>query len=84
MDFGVQFQGSLPANASAQWITYYWSATSQVVWTVVPMTTSVQAEITWSVSVGRVHPTLMVYWITVTNLTASPVTFEARYAALTP
>jgi len=39
-------------------------------------------EVQWSVSVQRASNTAVTYWITVTNLTAATITFEARYAIL--
>lgn len=41
---------------------------------------AVGQEVTWSVAVQRATATACTYWITVTNLTAAPITFEARYA----
>jgi hypothetical protein len=46
--------------------------------------TSVQSvpQVSWSVAVERQDATHCTYWLTVSNATASPVTFEGRYAAL--
>lgn len=79
----TQFTGSLGPNASNRWYTFNWPATWHVVWYVVP--TSPQPgvpSIDWDVSVERASSTHCTYWITVKNLSGSPVTFEARYAVM--
>jgi glycyl-tRNA synthetase alpha subunit len=40
------------------------------------------AELQWSVGVERADATQCTYWITVTNLTSTPIAFEGRYAIL--
>jgi hypothetical protein len=40
------------------------------------------AELNWSVAVQRSDAGHVTYWITVTNMTATPITFEGRYAVL--
>ena len=82
MTTGVQFTGSLTANQTNRWFTFNWPATWHVVWYVVPTTPQTVPEINWSVAVQRQDATNVTYWITVTNLTATPVTFEGRYAVL--
>jgi glycyl-tRNA synthetase alpha subunit len=80
---GVQFTGSLAANQTGRWFTFGWNPASHVVWYVVP--TSPQpgaAQVNWDVAVERGNDTQCSYWITVTNLTSNPVTFEGRYAVL--
>lgn len=80
---GVQWTGSLAANETRRWFTHSWPATWHVIWTAMP--TSVQSggpQITWRVQVERSSPELLTYWITVQNLTATPVTFEGRYCIL--
>jgi hypothetical protein len=39
-------------------------------------------SIDWDVAVERADPNSVTYWITVTNLIASTVTFEGRFAVL--
>jgi hypothetical protein len=49
------------------------------------MSTSVHAgapQLDWDVAVERADGSQCTYWITVTNLTSAPVTFEGRFAVL--
>ncbi|WP_222930326.1 hypothetical protein [Larkinella punicea] len=39
-------------------------------------------QIDWDIFVERANATHCTYWITVKNLTNTPVTFEGRYAVL--
>lgn len=81
---GVQFTGTLQANQTGRWFTFNWPAQSHVVWTVVPTTVKSGApQIRWKVQVERASAGFITYWINVTNLTAAPVTFEARFDVLT-
>jgi hypothetical protein len=83
MRVGVQFTGSIPANGTRRWFTFNWPATWHVVWYVVPTSPRVGApQIEWQVGVERASSTHITYWITIRNLTASPVEVEARYAVL--
>jgi hypothetical protein len=83
MQVGTQFTGSLPANASQSWFTYNWPAEWDTVWTVVPDTVATGSpEVQWDVAVERASDQFITYWITVTNLTANPINFEARFAVL--
>lgn len=82
MTTGVQFTGSLPAGATQRWYTFNWSAAQHIVWYMMPTSTQNAAEINWSVAVQLSDATHCTYWITVTNLTSSTVTFEGRYAIL--
>ncbi len=80
---GVQFVGTLPGNAARRWFTHSWPAHWHVDWTVVPTTPQAGGpQIQWNVQVQRTSDRLVSYWITVRNLTATPVTFQARYAML--
>jgi hypothetical protein len=79
---GVQFTGSLTPNQTRQWFTVDWPATWHVIWTVMPTSTGTAPQLTWNVTVQRANAEFVTYWITVTNLTAAPVTFEARYSIL--
>ena len=80
---GTQFTGSLAANETKRWFTFNWAATSHVIWYVVPTTARSGApQIEWNVSVERASASNCTYWITVKNLTASPVSVEGRYAII--
>jgi hypothetical protein len=82
MSTGVQFTGTLAAGASQRWFTFNWPTTWHVVWYMMPTTVGTAPELNWSVAVERTDATHATYWITVTNLTSAPVSFEARYAVL--
>jgi photosystem II stability/assembly factor-like uncharacterized protein len=80
---GVQWTGNLAGNSSQKWFTFNWPATWHMIWTVMPTTVRQGApEITWKVEVERANAEYATYWITVTNLTPAPVTFEGRYCIL--
>jgi hypothetical protein len=79
---GVQFTGSLAANQTQRWFTFNWPATWHVVWTVMPTTIGAAAQITLTVQVQRASAEFVTYWLTVQNLTASPVNFEGRFCIL--
>ena len=76
---GTQFSGSLAANQTQRWFTFNWPATWHMVWTVMPTTPGTAAQITLTVQVQRASAEFVTYWLTVQNLTASPVNFEGRY-----
>ena len=81
MRVGVQFTASLAAGQTHRWFTFNWNPASHVIWTVVP--TSIRAgapQISWDVQVERASATAVTYWLTIRNLTASPLDFEARFA----
>lgn len=83
MTTGLQFTGNLAANQTQRWSTTGWNPAQHVVWYVMPVTPRPgAAELQWSVSVERASTTQCTYWITVTNLTATAITFEGRYAIL--
>ena len=80
---GTQFTGTLQPNQTARWFTFNWPAHWHVVWTVVPtVPNSVAPQVQWKVQVERASLGLITYWINVTNVTATTVTFEARYNVL--
>jgi hypothetical protein len=80
---GVQFTGSLPASGSQRWFTYNWPSAWHVVWYMMPTTPKPgAAEVDWEVAVERADANNTTYWLTVTNLTNVPITFEGRYAVL--
>jgi len=83
MTTGLQFTGSLAANQTQKWFTFGWNAAQHIIWYMMPVTPKPGApELQWSVSVERANATQVTYWITVTNLTATPITFEGRFAIL--
>jgi hypothetical protein len=80
MTTGVQFRGTVAANSTARWYTFNWPSTEYVLWTVVPDSVNTSgAEISWSVAVQLASTTAVTYWISITNVTGSPVDIEARY-----
>lgn len=80
---GVQWTGTVPANSTRRFFTWGWPATWHVLWTVMPTTPRPGAEeLTWQVQVERGDAEYVAYWISVTNLTTIPVTFEGRFAIL--
>ena len=80
MTTGVQFRGTVAANSTARWYTFNWPVTEHVLWTVVPDSVNTSgAEISWSVAVQLASATAVTYWISITNVTGSPVDIEARY-----
>ncbi|MES1257814.1 MAG: S8 family peptidase [Acidobacteriota bacterium] len=80
---GTQFTGTLQANQTARWFTFNWPAHWHVVWTVVPDAPNATVpQVKWKVQVERASLGFITYWINVTNVTATPVTFEARYNVL--
>jgi hypothetical protein len=79
---GVQFTGSLAANQTQRWFTFNWPATWYVVWSVMPTTIGNAAQITMTLQVQRASAEFVTYWLTVQNLTASPVNFEGRFCIL--
>lgn len=83
MRVGVQFTGTIPASTSQRWFTFNWPAEWHVIWYVVPTSPRLGApQIEWQVAVERASASHITYWITIRNLTTSPVTIEARYAVL--
>jgi len=80
---GVQWTGSLATNEERSWFTHSWPATWHVLWTVMPTTPQPGApQVSWKVQVERANAEYVTYWITVKNLTASPLNFEGRYCIL--
>jgi hypothetical protein len=80
---GVQFTGTLAANATNKWFTFNWNPASHMVWYMMPTTPETTgAELSWNVAVERASATAVTYWLTVTNLTNASIDFEARYAIL--
>ena len=80
---GVQFSGTVAANATTCWFTFNWPAHWHVVWTVVPTSPRAGApQIGFQVKHERATDGFITYWICVTNLTPIPVNIEGRYGVL--
>jgi hypothetical protein len=80
---GIQWAGTVAANAEGEWYTFGWPAGWHVIWTVIPTSISAGApQLSWQVRVERSAPAFVTYWVTVQNLTDAPVSFVIRYAIL--
>jgi subtilisin family serine protease len=80
---GVQFTGTVPANATRRWFTHSWPEHLHVLWNVVPTSPKPGGpQIDFNVRVERASDRFITYWIDITNLTNSEVQIEARYAVL--
>ncbi|WP_250285044.1 MULTISPECIES: WD40/YVTN/BNR-like repeat-containing protein [unclassified Frankia] len=80
---GVQWTGTLAANASSRWFTFNWPATWHVLWTAMPTSPAPGSpQISFKTQVERADAEHVTYWITVRNLTGQPVTFEGRFCVL--
>ena len=80
---GVQWFGTLAANATGRWFTFGWPAGWHMIWTIMPLTICSGApQLSWSVAVERADSSRATYWITVKNLTSRPIRFEGRYDVL--
>ena len=85
MRIGVQFTATLQANSSGRWFSHSWPQDWNVVWNFVSTSPGGQGEgpqVEWDVEVERTSDTLITYWLTVRNLVARPINFEARYVIL--
>ena len=83
MRVGVQFTGTLGPNQTRRWFTFRWPQGWHVVWYMMPTTPQIGSpELQWDVAVERADPNYVTYWLTVTNLRATDVNFEGRYAVL--
>ncbi len=83
MRVGVQFTGTVGANATQKWFTFNWPQQWHVVWNVVPTSApAANPQIDWDVEVQRANANYITYWISIKNLTNQPVNIEARYAVL--
>lgn len=78
---GVQFRGAIGGSATLTWATYDWPGLWHVVWSVVPTSVGNTSQIRSTVEVQKT-PGGLRYFISVTNLTASPVNVEGRYTIL--
>ena len=78
---GVQFSGTLAPRQTHRWFTHDWPACWHVIWTVSATTPVTPGPgIDWHVRVERATRETITYWIEVTNLTATSLDIEARYA----
>lgn len=85
MRVNTQFTGTVPAGTTKTWFTHSWNPDLHVVWYILPVTPGPGApQIEWSVRVQRATATSLTYHLSVTNLSASAVDIEARYAVLNP
>ena len=83
MVVGTQFTGSVAAGSSARWFTYAWPASWHVIWNIISTSPVVGApQVEWDVAVERASSTDITYWITIRNVTGSPINIEARYAIM--
>lgn len=77
---GTQFHGALAAGETKRWFTYNWRACWHVLWTVLPTTPVTPGPaLRHKVRVERASRERITYWISVTNESAVPVEFDARY-----
>jgi hypothetical protein len=81
---GTQFSGSVAGNSSRTWFTHSWPSHWFVVWTIVPTSPVVDgpAQVQLVVHTTRQAERLIKYFLTVRNLGAAAVTFDARYEVL--
>jgi hypothetical protein len=80
---GVQFTGTLTASETRRWFTYDWPACWHVAWTVAPRSPVTPGPgVRWRVQVERATRERITYWLSITNLTSSPLEVEARYEIL--
>jgi hypothetical protein len=80
---GVQFTGSVAPMSTQRWFTFNWPAVWQVVWMIVPTSPRPGApQVSWRVQAERASSEFVTYWISITNLTSTAVTIEARYGVL--
>jgi hypothetical protein len=83
MHVGVQYRGTVAANATVRVFTFNWAASQHVIWYVAPTTPRSGApQLDWDTQVERASQDKVTYWIIVRNLTNSAVDYEMRYAVL--
>ena len=81
---GTQFSSSVGANATATWFTHSWPAHWFVVWTIVPTSPAIDgpAQLEFTHRVTRQADALLKHFLSVRNLGANSVGFEARFEVL--
>jgi len=78
---GTQFRGTLPPYATEAWFTYNWPEYYFVAAEVVPTTPGAGPHPS-RVKIERPNGAYITYWISISNLTNQPVSFEAHYDIL--
>lgn len=79
----VHRTGRLAGNESARCGCGRFPITWHMIWTVMPTTPRLgSAQVSWDVQVEKVDTEYVTYWLSIRNLTADPVEFEARYCIL--
>ena len=81
---GTQFSASVGANATGTWFTHSWPAHWFVVWTIVPTGPAIDgpAQLEFTHRVTRQADALLKHFLSVRNLGANSVSFEARFEVL--
>lgn len=80
---GKQFSATVLGGQTGKWFTANWPVGLHVVWYMMSTSPAPGApQLDWDVAVERATSTHCTYWITVTNLTWAPVTFDGRFAVL--
>ncbi len=83
MRTGIQWRGTIAANATRRWFTWGWNPNLHITWYLMSTTARKGApQLDWDVAVERANAKQCTYWITVKNLTNKTVNFEGRYAIL--
>ena len=80
----VQVTDSVGANSSGTWRFPGWPVNQHVIWYVIPTAPRDAGipQLDWDVAVERSSDGYCTYWLTVRNVTNSPVSFEGRFAIL--
>lgn len=80
---GVQFTGSLPPHGRARWFTFNWPEWERTEWWMLPTNPRNGApQVSWDVAIERATGNFITYWLTVTNMTPAPLSFEGRFTVL--
>jgi len=81
---GTQFSGTVAGGSTGTWFTHSWPSHWFVVWTIVPTSPVVDgpAQLQWAVRTTRQAERLIKYHVSVQNLGAAAVSFDARYEVL--
>jgi len=77
---GTEVLGSIPSFDSKRWITSDWPIEWRVVWSLVP--SPIGSRIESSIVTERQAEGLLRYYLSVRNLSPTPVTIEARYVVI--
>jgi hypothetical protein len=81
---GTQFSGTVPANSTRHWFTHSWPSHWFVVWGAVPTSPVVDGppQLQLVVRTTRQAERLIKYHLSLTNVGAAAVSFQARYEVL--